>query len=151
ERFTPEQRLLAAVRLVANYKAVAAAKTGLKDSWKGQNLYRLLQEVIARLPQEWTRADDKFFVGKLSEDFQDGDFVQLLEDFVRRYHFSGAGERNTVENRLVAQWTDNFFTYDAENLLAKPTELLWPELREAAKVALIPFFVKIILSNRQTW
>jgi hypothetical protein len=43
----------------------------------------------------------RYFVGRLSEDFQDGNYAQLLEDFVRRYHFIGADERSTVETRLV--------------------------------------------------
>lgn len=149
EEFTVEERMRAAIRLVANYKTVAAAKRGLEDSWKGQNLHRLLEEVLLRLPAEWTEADRRFFIGRLSEDFQDSDYVQLLEDFVPRYHRIGAPERNTVEGRLVTQWTDNFNEYDAENRLAKPTELLWPVLADVTKVALVPFFVQIILSDRR--
>lgn len=149
EGFTPEQRVMAADRLVANYKTIAAARTGLEDSWKGQNLHRLLEEVVARLPNQWTEADRRFFVGSLSEDFQDGDYAQLLKDFVPRYQFISADERNTVENRLVTQWTDNFYLYDAENRLARSTELLWPVLKDATKVELMPFFVQIILSDRR--
>ncbi|HEY4258787.1 MAG TPA: hypothetical protein VGM98_01450 [Schlesneria sp.] len=149
EAFTPAQRLLAAVRLVRNFKTVAAAKAAMTNSWRGENLLRLLQEVISRLPDEWTNADDQFFLEKLSEDFQDRTYVEILEDFVPRYAFITPADQITFEKRLVYQWTDNFYEYDAENRLALPTELLWPVLDVETKANLIRFFIQIILSDRR--
>ena len=147
--FTSEQCIEAVIRLVGHYKTVAAARNRLEKAWQGQNLHRLLQELIARLPNEWTEGDRRYFVAELSRDFQDGEYLQVLQDFVPRYPLIGEDERITVENRLITQWQDNFHTYDAENRLAQPTEKLWQVLSNNTKQALMPFFVQIILSDRR--
>jgi hypothetical protein len=151
DSLTPDQRVEAVTRLVDNYKSVAAGKASGNDAWKGDNLYRFLQALISRLPAAWTPADRRFFVDRLSVDYQDHDYGKLTNEFAARYPAIADADRNTVETRLVQQWNDNFYTYDSENKLSVPTGILWPSLGNGTKNALMPYFIEIVLSDRQTW
>ncbi len=150
DKLSEEQRIHGLVRLVRNHGETLSTLESPDSSWKSENLLRYAKELIKRLPKKHTEADVEFFVDTLSKDFENESFESLTTSFAPRYAYLRPEEKRQIEERLQRQWDDVFGEYFAENRMAVPTGLLWDHLTQDGKRQIVPFFVRIILSDRSS-
>lgn len=149
EDLLPAQRLTAARRILDKY-ADLISEGGRDSSWRGENLEGFLKELVKLFPDNWTPADQAYFMEKLSRDFKNPHFREMAEFFAPRYEHIPEAEKKKFEERLVKQWDKIIGNWVEENQMSEATEALWDDLDESTQTRLIRHFVDFITSSRQS-
>jgi hypothetical protein len=148
EDLTQVQRIAAARRILDDYADLLSGDGG-EGSWRGENLKEFLKELVKRFPDQWTQADAKFFMDKLSPDFLNPHYGVLTEFFAPQYEFIPEADKDRFEERLKKQWDKVIGNWVSENSMSVPTEHLWSRLGAETKAHLIEHFIDFILSSRR--